>query len=337
MSDERQLNLFGEAPKPKGGRGDVGPVEPSAEQTAIAAALPKSVYLGTSSWSFPGWAGLVYDREVGQQHLARRGLAAYARHPLLRAVGIDRTYYAPISSDEFAAYAEVVPDDFRFLVKASSEITFPRRRDSPSGKFKRNELFLLPSYATDAVIGPFVEGLGNKAGPLVFQFAPLGARTTADPARFAAKLEAFLSALPRGPRYTVELRDRELATPEYYRALASAGARHCVSVHPRMRPAATQLADGGAALEGPLTARWMLRGGFNYEEAKARYEPFRELVDEDPRTRSSLAQACAEFSRAGSEVVVIANNKAEGSAPLTIFRLAEEITRRLSMLPGSPT
>ena len=33
--------------------------------------------------------------EIGQK-LARHGLEAYAKHPLLRTVGLDRTYYRPI-------------------------------------------------------------------------------------------------------------------------------------------------------------------------------------------------------------------------------------------------
>jgi uncharacterized protein YecE (DUF72 family) len=32
------------------------------------------------------------------RRLARTGLRAYAQHPLLRSVGIDRTYYAPIQA-----------------------------------------------------------------------------------------------------------------------------------------------------------------------------------------------------------------------------------------------
>ena len=32
-----------------------------AESRALAARLPAAVHFGTSSWSFPGWAGLVYS------------------------------------------------------------------------------------------------------------------------------------------------------------------------------------------------------------------------------------------------------------------------------------
>ena len=58
--------------------------------------LPQDVFLGTSSWSFPGWQGLVYADACSESLLAREGLSAYAQHPLLRMVGIDRGYYQPM-------------------------------------------------------------------------------------------------------------------------------------------------------------------------------------------------------------------------------------------------
>ena len=89
-----QLDLFG-ADDP--GTHRVAPAPVSAELRALAESLPKRLHLGTSSWSFPTWAGLVYDRRASKEETARYGLTAYARHPLLRCVGVDRTWYAPLA------------------------------------------------------------------------------------------------------------------------------------------------------------------------------------------------------------------------------------------------
>ena len=51
--------------------------------------LPPLVRFGTSSWSFPGWAGLVFPSRQSEASLARDGLRHYVRHPLFRTVGID--------------------------------------------------------------------------------------------------------------------------------------------------------------------------------------------------------------------------------------------------------
>jgi len=324
-----QPSLFGDPPKadaapPKPRRARrVGPapVKPGLAETAEA--IPAEWRFGTSSWSFPGWEGRVYDREATPKHLARYGLEAYAQHPLLRAVGIDRTYYAPIDADAFARYAEVVPDEFRFLVKAAAFCTDPFMRQEHGRPAGENETFLDPHYAADEVVAPFVEGLGSKAGALVFQFPPLGSTHTREPKRFIDRLAAFLEQLPKGPPYAVELRDRALFNNGYAEALKAAAVDHCYTAHPRMPSLADQRRVVGKASR--FVARWMLHAGLGYEAAKARYEPFSEIVDEDPDTRQSLADLCLEQIPTGGSVLITANNKAEGSAPETLFRLAGAI------------
>ncbi|MFM8890074.1 MAG: hypothetical protein ACKOTB_00370, partial [Planctomycetia bacterium] len=54
-----QLSLFGDAELVA-----PAPVEPSLE--SLGAALPPRIHLGTSSWSFPGWTGLVYAAHNGR-------------------------------------------------------------------------------------------------------------------------------------------------------------------------------------------------------------------------------------------------------------------------------
>jgi uncharacterized protein YecE (DUF72 family) len=327
--EKRQLSLFGPELSARDKSGQVGPAAVTDALKDVARKLPSNIFFGTSSWSFPGWEGLVYDRRASKAQLAKNGLAAYAQHPLLRAVGIDRTFYAPIGAAEFAAYAAAVPDAFRFLVKAPSLCTTPLRRNSDGRSAGANELFLDPAFAIEQIVAPFVEGLGPKAGPLVFQFPPLGSRWTREPARFAVRLGAFLAALPRGPLYAVELRDLGLFGPEYLAALNAVGASHCLNIHPRAQPASDQRLLCDSSAEGTFVARWMLGSGQGYDEALRRYEPFSKLVDEDLGNRELLAETCLEHALRGREVVLVANNKAEGSAPLTVFRLAEEIVRRM--------
>lgn len=178
-------------------------------------------------------------------------------------------------------------------------------------------------------VGPCVEGLQTKAGPILFQFPPLSMSEVGGPQRFAERLHTFLDALPRGPLYAVELRNRELFTPAYVEALVSAGAVHCLSVHPTMPPVGEQYHLAHAATSAALVVRWMLHPGQRYEAARRRYEPFDQLVDEDPASRAAIAQLCLELASNTRPAVVIANNKAEGSSPLTIQKLAESLTRSL--------
>ena len=318
-----QLGLFPDE-APRLASAPVAAVDHSQRQSEIANKLPVELRLGTSSWSFPGWEGIVYDRRVSQQTLASHGLAAYAQHPLLRTVGVDRTFYRPITSDAFRAYADAVPEDFRFLVKADRLLTSPT---DPEGYGVRgpNPRFLDPQYAANEVIGPMMEGLGNKAGPLLFQFPPIPPNLVGGRGPFMERLHGFLDALPKGPLYAVELRTAAFLTDSYSTALLATGAAHCYSVHPAMVSLERQLDSVQAYRQPALVVRWMLRSGLRYEVAKERYEPFDAIVDEDAETRERIAIAALDALIAEKEVFVIANNKAEGSAPLSIFRLAERI------------
>jgi uncharacterized protein YecE (DUF72 family) len=320
-----QLTLFAMDEPSEGRRKGVEPAPPSEEVQALGLQLPEEIHLGGSTWSFPGWAGLVYDREHSQSRLAREGLAAYARHPLLRGVGVDRTHYMPVSAGDLAEYKAVVPDDFKFLVKAHEACTlarFPDHARYGSQRGQENPLFLDPAYAADQVVAPFVEGMGIDSGALLFQFAPQGMGT---PGQFAERLEAFLAALPRGPVYAVEVRNRELVTAEYGDALAAVGACHCHNVLPRMPDIRAQAHLAGTH-RGPVTIlRWLLGPGMTYEEAGRRYAPFNRMAAPDPTNRRAVADLAREALEARRTFLCTINNNAEGCAPLSVVELAREI------------
>ena len=328
----QQLSLFSTAERDQTDSVDVARVLPApvaALLTQTAAALPSGVFLGTSSWSFPTWRGLVYAESYDQSTLARDGLEAYGRHPLLRSVGIDRTFYVPIPAAEFAHYARQVPAGFRFLVKAPAQCVSPWQRVEGGNRTAENAHYLDPGFTSERFVLPAIEGLGDKAGPLVFQFPPLGRAIVSQPEAFAQRLRAFLARLPHGPLYAVELRDAALLTDDYLAALRDTGVRHCLGLHPRQPSVREQARLLDKLAPGPLIVRWNLHPDYAYEEAREHYHPFTRLVDEDLPTRVALARLCLETVAGGHAAFVIASNKAEGSAPLTVFKLAGLIAEEL--------
>jgi len=180
-----QLDLFAQA-EPAPPAHPVGPAPVPEALAEIAQRMPANVYLGTSSWHFSGWARLVYDHPADARVLAREGLHAYSQHPLLRCAGIDRTFYAPLSTADFRHYAEQVPSGFRFMVKAPMLCTAAVMRGEPGVRAAVNPRFLDAEFAVDRFVQPCVEGLGHKAGPLVFQFPPVGRELTGRPIEFRA-------------------------------------------------------------------------------------------------------------------------------------------------------
>ena len=155
MADRRrdaQLELFTSTGQGESRNPAVEPARVGAEVAGLADRLPPGLRLGTSSWSFPGWAGSVYQGPARGQPLARSGLATHAQHPLLRSVGIDRSFYGPLGQAEYAAYASAVPDDFRFLVKAHQALTlarFPHHARYGAQAGEPNPLYLDAGYARE--------------------------------------------------------------------------------------------------------------------------------------------------------------------------------------------
>jgi len=140
-------------------------------------------------------------------------------------------------------------------------------------------------YTVREFITPCMAGLAEKAGPLVFQFPPQG-RAVREPDLFINRLYRFLKALPTGPLYAVEIRDPELLTHRFFMCLKTTGVNFCVASHARMPSPREQIERASAVLEsGAFIARWSLHSGFKYEDAKSRYFPFNQLVDEDIDSR----------------------------------------------------
>ena len=306
----------------------VQPAPVAEELHGLARRLPERVYLGTSSWSFPGWEGLVYARAYPTVSLARDGLRAYAQQPLLRAVGLDRSVYGPVDAEALGEYAAAVPEGFRFLAKAHEVLTlarFPRHRRYGERRGRENPQWLDAGYASEHVVQPFVEGLGAKAGVLLFQLSPQDEDALGGRHGFPELLHRFLAALPVGPCYAVELRNHKLLTPAYAAALRDVKALHCVSVHPRMPDVRTQARQVGVLDAAGLVVRWMLTPRMSYELARKYYHPFDTLVDPDPIARQAIAELVRGMSERGRPCLVIVNNKAEGCAPRSIEMLARAI------------
>lgn len=342
----------GPTPPPAGGRpdtpvagtpagrgrdtGDAG-VEPATTDPALAelaAALPPTLRLGTASWNFPGWTGLVWARDYPEAALSRRGLPAYARHPLFRTVSLDRGFYRPLTAEQFAGYAAQAPDDFRFMVKAPSLVTDALVRDGSGRGSRLNESFLDPDCALREFVVPALQGLRERLGVLVFQISPLPSGRLARIGEQIDRLHALLRALPdlsgAAPDavVAVEVRDPEWLTPAFTQALRDTGATFCMALHAKMPRIDGQLPVLRALWPGPLVCRWNLNplhGAFGYEDARRVYEPYDRIIDPDPQTRAVLARVIAGTVRGGRPAYVSLSNKAEGSAPLSVIALAQAV------------
>jgi uncharacterized protein YecE (DUF72 family) len=302
----------------------------------VAARLPEGLAFGTSSWTFPGWAGLVYPAGLTGQALSREGLRHYARHPLLRTVGIDRSYYAPMPLDDLRAYADQLPEGFRCCIKAPAMVT---SRQTPTFGGGRGPAQPNPDFlSVDRLIADLLEPLSiafyPQTGPIVLEFPPGARGSRVSPTAFLEALDRFLERLPREFEYAVELRDASLLTPAYRAVLIRHGVAHTYNYWSAM-PMPLAQADTVPPEDLPVSiVRLLLRPGTWYEDQRELFRPFNRLVEPDEAMRAEVVALTTRALARGRRVYVLVNNKAEGSSPLTIEALAERVAD--AWIPPAP-
>src|SRR5437868_14199994 len=94
----------------------------------VAALAARGVYVGTSSWKYPGWCGMLYDREryvtrgkFAVTRFERDCLAEYAE--VFKTVCVDGAYYRFPERRQLENLRAQVPADFQFAFKVTDQIT----------------------------------------------------------------------------------------------------------------------------------------------------------------------------------------------------------------------
>ena len=153
------------------------------------------IRVGIGGWDFDPWRGTFYP-----DGLARTKQLAYAAERLT-AIEINATYYGRQKPESFAKWAKAVPDNFKFSLKAS--------------RYSTNRRVL--AEAADSVkifLGQGFTELGDKLGPIVWEFAPT---KKFDPDDFAD----FLKLLPEKQdglklQHVLEVRNDSFCDPAFY-------------------------------------------------------------------------------------------------------------------------
>lgn len=153
-----------------------------------------AIRVGVGGWTYDPWRANFYPAELAHKdelHYASRQLSA---------IEINGTYYSAQKPATFAKWRDDTPDDFVFSVKASRYAT-NRRVLAEAGE------------SVQRFVHGGIAELGDKLGPIVWQFAPTK--------RFdAADFEAFLQLLPtrlgqRPLRHALDVRHDSFRSPDY--------------------------------------------------------------------------------------------------------------------------
>lgn len=159
-----------------------------------SALSPLGIRAGIGGWTYEPWrknfypSGLPHSQELG-----------YASRQL-NAIEVNGTYYSTFKPPTFAKWRDETPNGFVFSLKAS-RFTTNRRVLAGAGE------------SIERFVGSGISELGNKLGPIVWQFMPTKVFDTDD-------FEAFLALLPRkvdglALRHVLDVRHASFMSADY--------------------------------------------------------------------------------------------------------------------------
>jgi uncharacterized protein YecE (DUF72 family) len=240
----------------------------------------EGLYLGTSGWSYADWEGTLYPEALPS---ASR-LAEYVKR--FATVEIDSTFYGTPRRSTVEKWREIVPEGFLFAAKVPQEVTHERNLVDTSSEV---ESFVQTMTA-----------LEDRLGPLLLQLPP------SFTVEGMGVLEDFLSTLPQGPRYAVEVRHRSWLGSDLPALLREHSVALTLIDYPRMPRMEEATADFSYI-------RWL----GDRREFPEGHTHLKKERDEDLRWWSELVDR---FLEEGRTVFAYANNHYQNHSPSTLAR-----------------
>src|SRR5712664_584264 len=153
-----------------------------------------SIRVGTSAFTASGWRGTFYPRNLKSADY----LSYYAEH--FDVVEIDSTFYGTPRVSVVQSWDAKTPQGFLFAAKVPQVITHEKVLKDCDTEFK--------TFLTT------METLGEKLGPLLFQFGKFGKYSFKSLDAFLERLIPFLKRLPKERKFAVEIRNKDWLVPK---------------------------------------------------------------------------------------------------------------------------
>jgi uncharacterized protein YecE (DUF72 family) len=154
------------------------------------------IRIGTSAFTAAGWENAFYPAGMKPADY----LTYYATK--FTTVEVDSTFYRTPSVATVNGWARKVPEGFVLAAKVPQIITHEKILQNCDDDLKH---FL-----------ETMDLMGDKLGPLLFQFGYFNKTAFKSGKEFLARLEPFLKKLPKGYRFALEIRNKQWLTAEFF-------------------------------------------------------------------------------------------------------------------------
>ncbi|GAB4340336.1 MAG: DUF72 domain-containing protein [Candidatus Abyssubacteria bacterium] len=174
---------------------------------------PSNLHIGTDSWSHKDWEGVFYHEGTKQADY----LVEYATH--YSTVEVDSTFYRIPSEKVVTAWRDKTPEGFIFSAKVPRAITHWESDDA-----KKRLAFFLSRMGQ----------LGDKLGPLLFQFRYYSKSEITGADEFIERMRPILADLPKDYRFALETRNKDWLTEKFLGVLRKYQIALALTDHPWM-------------------------------------------------------------------------------------------------------
>jgi uncharacterized protein YecE (DUF72 family) len=279
----------------------------------------KGILFGSSSWKYPGWKGTVYNnRYPTQKAFNSNSLEEYSQ--LFPTVCADFALYDFPDPGQMRIIHDQTTDNFKLSLKVTDRITIKRYPSLPrfgENAGRENPDFLNINLFQESFLKP-IEALKKKRGVIIFEFSTFHQPSGVSFKRFTELIDRFLSQLPKGYEYAVEIRNREFLTSEYLKLIASHEVAHVLNNWTRMPSIIEQIQLAGILTAPFSVARALLKTGRTYEQAVGLFQPYDRVKEELPDLRAGLVETIRNCLDQKKSLYAYVNNRAEGNSPKTI-------------------
>jgi len=291
----------------------------------LAALASRNILVGTSSWKYEGWLGQIYSPErytsrgkFSQKRFQAECLGEYAAtFPIVCG---DFSFYQFPSEEYWRRLFNSASRSLKYALKVPDEITvrvFPAQPRYSGRAGQANPTFLDAMLFRTAFLD-LLEPYREQVAVLIFEFGTFGKQIYRNVHEFVAQLDPFLGSLPANFRYAVEVRNQEFLTPEYFACLRNHGVAHVLNSWTRMPDMAEQMLLPEVFTADFTVSRALLRKGRPYEEAVAKFAPYRQVLEPDHEVRQALRGLISRARDRAEPSYIFVNNRLEGNAPQTI-------------------
>lgn len=293
-------------------------VQPPFDAKEIFRLAAQGIYLGTNSWKYRGWEGMIYQGGYSSEaQFQRVSLKEYSN--CFPTVGVDFTYFAWPTVDMLAFLAESTPENFKLCVKATKRATWKNFPNIPVyGKWagKANPEFLNIEHFQELFLKP-LKVIENRLGVLIFDFPELAEED------FPA-LEKFFKEINHP--CAVEFRQKELVNERFYSFLESIRVSPILCLSEQMPGLDEQLKVFSPISKLPIVIKANVVGR-SEDEASRLFQPFKELKEPQLELRGRLAKVLSQSLSEKRKAFVLVSNRFEGSAPHSIGELMINLTK----------